>query len=122
MKVAFWGKGKNSLDKAVEEVLTAESAQKTADAALEAKCTRWANMIVKDAIQAIIRRSEEGYYNIHYNVYNCGKVASELISLDMTSKMRNYTETAIYNKLTSLGYRVEFGYYGPNRTIEISWE
>ena len=121
MKIAFWGKGNDSLDKEIEKVLTAENAQKIADAALEAKCLRWAGMTIDYALRCIKVLSEDGRYRAYYKLYATGEIAKEITSDTLTDKMCSKVEEITYNRLTALGYRVELGYYGPNRMIEISW-
>ena len=122
MKVAFWGKGNNSLDKAVEKVLTAEDAQKISDAAIEEKCTRWIDMITKHALYTIKGFAQEGRYYVKYKMYSTGEIAKEDTS-HWTSKMHNRVSDAVKEKLSELGYAVRtsvcgwYDYY-----IEISWE
>ena len=122
MKILFWGKGKNSLDKAMEKILTAENAQKITDAALEARCTRWAEMVTEYALCCIKALSEEGKYRAYYNLYCNGEIAKEITPDTLTQKMCSRIEEITCHRLTVLGYKVVLSYYGPNRMIEISWE
>ena len=122
MKVLFWGKGKPSLSEQIEGILTAEDAQKISDAALEAKCARWADMTIDYALRSIKALSEDGRYYAYYKLYATGEIAKEIKSGTLTDKMCNKIEEITSNKLTALGYKVELSYYGPNRMIEISWE
>lgn len=122
MKIKWFGKLKKGKSTVYPGELTAENAQKIADVALLKRCANWANLIIEDALQAIARWSEKGYYSIYYGIYTSGKVASELTYDTMTNKMRSTTEKFIYDKLTSLGYKVEYSIRGPNQMITISWE
>lgn len=122
MKVLFWGKGKQSFNKQIEEVLTAKNAQKIADAALEAKTIRLGQMAYDFAIQSIKEASERAEYSLWYGLYTCGPIASELKIDELTTTQARGIDDFVYNKLTELGYRVELSYYGPKRMITISWK
>ena len=122
MKIAFWGKGKNSLDKAVEKVLTAENAQKMADVALERNTARLGQMAYESALQFIREPAGRAEYSIYYGFYTCGSIASELRADELTTTQARAIESFVYNKLTELGYYVELSYYGPKRMITISWK
>ena len=123
MKIAFWGKGKQSLGKAVEEVLTAEDAQKITYAALEAKCTRWADMVVRHAIYTIKAFAEEGKHYVKYNMYTTGEIASDIGPSTMTWDMRSKVEELVLDRLKGLGYKAFVVYVGSSNVfIEISWE
>ena len=122
MKIAFWGKGKNSLDKAVEKVLTAENAQKMADVALERNTARLGQMAYESALQFIREAAGRAEYSIYYGFYTCGSIASELRADELTTTQARAIESFVYNKLTELGYYVELSYYGPKRMITISWK
>jgi hypothetical protein len=121
MKIAFWGKGKN-LDKAIEEVLTAENAQKIADVALERNTARLGQMAYESALQFIREAAGRAEYSIYYSFYTCGSIASELRADELTTTQARGIESFVYNKLTELGYYVELSYYGPKRMITISWK
>ena len=122
MKVAFWGKGNDSLNKVIEEVLTAEDAQKISDAALEARCARWIDMITKHALDTIKGFAEEGRYYVKYKMYSTGEIAKE-DTKGWTSKMHNRVVDTVKERLSELGYTVRtsicgwYDYY-----IEISWD
>ena len=122
MKIKLFGKQKEGKSTAYPEGLTAENAKKIADATLEAKCLRWAEMTVDYALRCIKALSEDGRYCAYYHLYCTGEIAKEITPDTLTKKMCDKIEEITLNKLTTLGYRVELGYYGPNRTIEISWE
>ena len=122
MKVVFWGKGKQSLDKAVENVLTAANAQKITDAALEAKTEHLGQMAYESALQFIKEAAERAEYSIYYGIYTCGPIASELKGDELTVTQARGIDDFVYNKLTELGYYVELSYYGPKRMITISWK
>ena len=122
MKIVFWGKGKNSIDKAVEKILTAENAQKIADVALERNTARLGQMAYESALQFIREAAGRAEYSIYYGFYTCGSIASELKGDELTVTQARGIESFVYNKLTELGYYVELSYYGPKRTITISWK
>ena len=122
MKIVFWGKGKSSLSKAVEEALTAENAQKITDAALERNTARLGQMAYESALQFIREAAERAEYSIYYGFYTCGSIASELRADELTTTQARAIESFVYNKLTELGYYVELSYYGPKRMITISWK
>ena len=122
MKVAFWGKGNDSLNKEIEKVLTAEDAQKISDAALEAKCARWIDMITKHALYTIKGFAEEGRYYVKYQMYSTGEIAKE-DTQGWTSKMHNRVSDTVKERLTALGYTVRLSICGwHDYYIEISWE
>ena len=98
MKVAFWGKGNDSLNKAIEKVLTAEDAQKISDAALEVKCARWIDMITKHALYTIKGFAEEGRYYVKYQMYSTGEIAKE-DTQGWTSKMHNRVSETVKERL-----------------------
>ena len=122
MKIAFWGKDKSSLSKAVEEVLTAKDARKMTDAALEAKTARLGQMAYESALRFIAEAVTRAEYSIRYGIYTCGLIASELKGDELTVTQAREIEGFVYNKLTELGYYVELSYYGAKRMIEISWK
>ena len=122
MKIAFWGKGNDSLDKAVKGVLTAKDAQKMTDAALEAKTARLGQMAYESALRFIAEAVARAEYSIRYGLYTCGLIASEIKGDELTVTQAREIESFVYNKLTELGYYVELSYYGPKRMIEISWK
>lgn len=122
MKFKLFGEPKESKSTAYPEGLTAENAQKIADAALEVKCARWADMTIDYALRSIKVLSEDGRYYAYYKLYATSEIAKEIKSGTLTDKMCNKIEEITSNKLTALGYKVKLSYYGPNRTIEISWE
>ena len=122
MKIAFWGKGKNFIDKAVEGVLTAQDAQKLTDAALEAKTARLGQMAYESALRFIAEAVERAEYSIRYGFFTCGLIASEIRGDELTVTQAREIESFVYNNLTELGYYVELSYYGPKRMIEISWK
>ena len=122
MKVVFWGKGNDSLDKAVEKVLTAEDAQKISDAALEVKCARWIDMIMKHALYTIKGFAEEGRYYVKYQMYSTGEIAKE-DTKGWTSKMHNKVSDTVKERLSALGYAVRISICGwHDYYIEISWD
>ena len=122
MKVAFWGKGNDSLNKEIEKVLTAEDAQKISDAALEAKCARWIDMITKHALYTIKGFAEEGRYYVKYQMYSTGEIAKE-DTQGWTSKMHNRVSDTVKERLVALGYTVRLSICGwHDYYIEISWE
>ena len=122
MKVVFWGKGNDSLNKEIEKVLTAEDAQKISDAALEAKCARWIDMIMKHALYTIKGFAEEGRYYVKYQMYSTGEIAKE-DTQGWTSKMHNKVSETVKERLTALGYIVRISICGwHDYYIEISWE
>ena len=122
MKIAFWGKGKHSLDKAVEDVLTAKNAQKIADAALEVKTARLGQMAYDFALQSIKEASERAEYSLWYGLYTNGPIASEIRVDELTVTQARKIDDFVQEKLVALGYKVELSYYGPKRMITISWK
>ena len=123
MKVLFWGKGKPSLDKKVEEILTADDAQKITYAALEARCARWADMVVRHAMYTIKGFAEEGKHYVRYNMYTTGEIASDIGPSTMNREMRGKVEELVLDRLKGLGYKAFVSYVGSNNVyIEISWE
>ena len=122
MKIKWFGKPKNGESTCYPGPLTAENAQKIADAALEAKCLRWAEMTIDYALRCIKVLSEDGRYRAYYNFYLNGEIAKEITPDTLTQKMCDKIEEITFNRLTALGYKVVLSYYGPNRAIEISWE
>jgi hypothetical protein len=123
MKIAFWGKGKQSLGKEVEKILTAEDAQKITYAALEAKCTRWADMIVRHAMYTIKAFAEEGKHYVKYNLYTTGEIASDIGPSTMNLEMRGKVEGLALDRLKELGYKAFVSYVGSSNVyIEISWK
>jgi hypothetical protein len=122
MKVAFWGKGNDSLDKVIEKVLTAEDAQKISDAALEAKCARWIDMIMKHALYTIKGFADEGRYYVKYKMYTTGEIVNENTQ-GWTSKMHNKVSDTVKERLSALGYTVGISMCGwHDYYIEISWD
>ena len=122
MKVAFWGKGNESLDKAIEKVLTAEDAQKISDAALEAKCARWIDMVMKHALYTIKGFADEGRYYVKYKMYSTGEIVNENTQ-GWTSKMHNKVSDTVKERLSALGYTVCISMCGwHDYYIEISWD
>ena len=122
MKIAFWGKGKQSLDKAVEDVLTAKNAQKIADAALEVKTARLGQMAYDFALQSIKEASERAEYSLWYGLYTNGPIASEIRVDELTVTQARKIDDFVQEKLVALGYKVELSYYGSKRMITISWK
>ena len=122
MKIALWGKGKKSLDEAVEEVLTAKDAQKIADAALEAKTAHLGQMAYDFALQSIKEASERAEYSLWYGLYTNGPIASEIRVDELTTTQARKIDDFVQEKLVALGYKVELSYYGPKRMITISWK
>lgn len=122
MKVGFWGKGKQSLDKAVEDVLTAKDAQKITDAALKEKTARLGQMAYESALRYIAESAERAEYSIRYGLYTSGPIAAEIKGDELTVTQARGIDDFVYNKLTELGYYVELSYYGPKRMITISWK
>lgn len=122
MKIELFGKPKEGKSTVYPEGLTAENAQKIADAALEVKCDRWIDMITKHALYTIKGFAEEGRYYVKYQMYSTGEIAKEDTS-HWTSKMHNRVSDAVKEKLSALGYAVRtsvcgwYDYY-----IEISWD
>lgn len=122
MKVVFWGKGDDSLDKAIEKVLTAEDAQKISDAALEVKCARWIDMIMKHALYTIKGFAEEGRYYVKYQMYSTGEIAKE-DTRGWTNKMHGKVSAVVEERLSALGYTVRISMCGwHDYYIEISWD
>lgn len=123
MKIAFWGKGKQSLNKQVEKILTAEDAQKITYAALEARCSRWADMVVRHAMHTIQALAEEGRHNAKYNMYTTGEIASDIGPSTMNWEMRGKVEGLVLDRLKELGYKAFISYVGSSNVyIEISWD
>ena len=122
MKIAFWGKGKQSLNKAVEDILTAKNAQKIADAALEVKTVRLGQMAYDFALQSIKEASERAEYSLWYGLYTNGPIASEIRGDELTATQARKIDDFVQEKLVALGYKVELSYYGAKRMITISWK
>ena len=123
MKILFWGKGKQSLNKQIEKILTAEDAQKITYAALEAKCARWADMVVRHAMYTIKGFAEEGRHYVKYNMYTTGEIASDIGPSTMTWEMRGKVEKLVLDRLKELGYKACVNYVGSSNVyIEISWD
>lgn len=122
MKFKLFGKPKEGKSTVYPEGLTAENAQKIADAALEVKTIRLGQMAYDFAIQSIKEASERAEYSLWYGLYTCGPIASELKVDELTTTQARSIDDFVYNKLTELGYRVELSYYGPKRMITISWK
>ena len=123
MKIAFWGKGKQAVNKQVEKILTAEDAQKITYAALEARCSRWADMVVRHAMYIIKAFAEEGKHYIKYNMYTTGEIASDIGPSTMNWEMRSKVERLVLDRLKELGYKAFVNYVGSSNVyIEISWE
>ena len=122
MKIAFWGKGKQSLNEQIEGILTAENAQKIADAALEAKTTCLGQMAYDFALQSIKEASERAEYSLWYGLYTNGPIASEIRVDELTVTQARKIDDFVQEKLVALGYKVELSYYGPKRMIKISWK
>ena len=102
--------------------LTAENAQKIADAALKEKTTRLGQMAYESALHFIAEAAGRAEYSIYYGLYTCGSIASELKIDELTVTQARAIDDFVYNKLTELGYRVELSYSGPKRMITISWK
>ena len=85
MKVLFWGKGKQSLNEKIEGILTAENAQKIADAALEVKTARLGQIVYDFALQSIKEASERAEYSLWYGLYTNGPIASEIRGDELTA-------------------------------------
>ena len=122
MKIAFWGKGKQSLNEQIKGILTAENAQKIADAALEAKTAHLGQMAYDFALQSIKEASERAEYSLWYGLYTNGPIASELRVDELTVTQARKIDDFVQEKLVALGYKVELSYYGPKRMIKISWK
>ena len=122
MKIAFCGKGKNSLNKAIEEALTADSAHKIADVALEKKTAFLGQMAYETALRFIREAAGRAEYSVYYGLYTCGLIALELRGDELTVTQARAIDDFVYNKLTELGYSVELSYSGPKRMIQISWK
>ena len=122
MKVKWFSKPKEGKSTVYPEGLTAENAQKIADAALEAKIARLGQMAYESALQFIKEAAERAEYSIYYGLYTCGSIASKLKVNELTTTQARGIDDFVYNKLTELGYYVELSYYGPKRMITISWK
>lgn len=123
MKVAFWGKDKQSFNNQIEKILTAEDAQNITYAALETKCARWADMVVRHAMHTIKGFAEEGKHDVKYNMYTTGEIASDIGPYTMNSEMRYKVERLVLDRLKELGYKAFVTYVGSNNVyLEISWE
>lgn len=123
MKIAFWGKGKQSLNKQIEKILTAEDAQNITYAALEARCARWADMVVRHAMYTIKTFAEEGRHYVRYNMYTTGEIASDIGPSTMNWEMRGKVEKLVLDRLKELGYKACVNYVGSSNVyIEISWD
>ena len=103
------------------EELTAENAQKIADAALKAKTEEWGKMAVDYALKMVCSMSESAHYSAYYNLYGSGPLGEATESITLTEKQARAIDNFVTEKLVALGYKVELGHYGPNRTITISW-
>ena len=102
--------------------LTAENAQKIADAALEAKTVHLGQMTYDFALQSIKEASERAEYSLWYGLYTNGPIASELRVDELTVTQARKIDNFVQEKLVALGYKVELSYYGAKRMIKISWE
>ena len=102
--------------------LTAENAQKIADAALEAKTARLGQMAYDFALQSIKEASERAEYSLWYGLYTNGPIASEIRVDELTVTQARGIDDFVQEKLIALGYKVELSYYGPKRMIKISWK
>ena len=123
MKIKWFGKPKEGKSTVYPEGLTAENAQKIADVALEVKCARWADMVVRHAMYTIKGFAEEGRYYVKYNMYTTGEIASDIGPSTMNREMRSKVEKLVLDRLKGLGYKAFVGYVGSNDVyIEISWE
>ena len=123
MKIALWGKGKRSFNEQIEKILTAEDAQNITYAALEARCVRWADMVVRHAMYTIKAFAEEGRHYVRYNMYTTGEIASDIGPHTMNHEMRGKVERLVLNRLKELGYKAFVDYVGSSNVfIEISWE
>ena len=122
MKVLFWGKSKQPLSEQIEGILTAENAQKIADAALEAKTAHLGQMAYDFALQSIKEASERAEYSLWYGLYTNGPIASEIRVDELTTTQARKIDDFVQEKLVALGYKVELSYYGPKRMITISWK
>ena len=101
--------------------LTAENAQKIADAALKAKTAEWGKMAVDYALKMVCSMSESAHYSAYYNLYGSGPLGEAIEPRSLTEKQARAIDDFVTEKLVALGYKVELGYYGPNRMITISW-
>lgn len=101
--------------------LTAENAQKIADAALEAKTAEWGKMAVDYALKVVRSMSESAHYSTYYNLYGSGQLGEVIEPRLLTEKQARAIDDFVTEKLVALGYKVELNYYGPNRMITISW-
>lgn len=123
MKIAFWGKGKQSFNKQIEKILTAEDAQNITYAALEARCARWADMVVRHAMYTIKAFAEEGKHIVRYNMYTTGEIASDIGPNTMNWEMHDKVEKLVLDRLRGLGYKARADYVGSSNVyLEISWE
>ena len=122
MKIELFGKPKEGRSTAYPEGLTAENAQKISDAALEVKCARWIDMVMKHALYTIKGFAEEGRYYVKYQMYSTGEIAKE-DTRGWTSTMHNKVSETVKEKLSALGYAVRISICGwHDYYIEISWE
>ena len=123
MKFKLFGKPKKGKSTAYPEGLTAENAQKITYAALEAKCARWADMVVRHAMYTIKAFAEEGMHYVKYNMYTTGEIASDIGPSTMNLEMRSKVERLVLGRLKELGYKAFVSYVGSSNVyIEISWE
>ena len=122
MKFKMFGKPKEGKSTAYPEGLTAENAQKIADAALEVKTARLGQMAYDFALQSIKEASERAEYSLWYGLYTNGPIASEIRVDELTATQARKIDDFVQEKLVALGYKVELSYYGPKRMISISWK
>ena len=101
--------------------LTKENAQKITDAALEAKTTRWGEMLFNFALEQIKLAAERAEYSTYYSIYTNGPIEKEIDYRYLTRTQTKKIEEILSNKLKELGYYIELSYYGPKRMITISW-
>ena len=121
MKIKLFGKTKKCKSTAYPEGLTAENAQKIADAALEAKTVEWGKMAVDYALKVIRSMSENAHYSTYYRLYDSGPLGEAIEPSSLTEKQARAIDDFVTEKLVALGYEVGLSYYGPNRMITISW-
>ena len=122
MKIKLFGKPKEGKSTAYPEGLTAENAQKIADAALEAKIVHLGQTAYDFALQSIKEASERAEYSLWYGLYTNGPIASELRVDELTETQARKIDNFVQEKLVALGYKVALSYYGAKRMIEISWK
>ena len=123
MKFKLFGKPKEGKSTVYPEGLTAENAQKITYAALEARCARWADMVVRHAMYTIKGFAEEGKHIVRYNMYTTGEIASDIGPSTMNLEMRGKVEALVLDRLRGLGYKASVDYVGSSNVyIEISWE